>query len=192
MSDTGISDALERVVRGLRLSVGIIDLCPHSTTVRVLRCEKSGVTLYAHADPPTTSGCNARPLYLLAYEGEVEPATEIREVIVRTDEPHEIYAAFALLERHVERIIDAVSADLRKPAPHAEAIRSAHRALDLAELGGLNFFDQASVRRELAAVSPSAPTTDEALSGFRHAVLSRVDHWLNQTIGSLPPSSAIR
>ena len=177
---------MDRALHGLTVSKRFQDLSPNAKSIRVLRSDEFGLTIYANlSDADETDPCHHRGRYLIAYEGEIASREQVQQVIVETDHAHKIYRFLDLVDSHVDRISQELlllaagrgNSGARPLAEWTPTDVDAVSGFDSAEV-------QAAVESALAELS-CRPADADAYLGFQNVVLSKLDDWLaRQTEGS--------
>ena len=179
MKTGSLSGGTDRAVLGLTVSKRFQDLSPNAKSIRILRSDEFGLTIYANLrDADEAEFSQHRGRYLITYEGEIATREQVQQVIVETDHAHKIYRFLELVESHVDRI----SQELRLVA--AGQGNSGGRPLaewtptDITAALGFDSPEiQAAVESALAELSSRPPDADAYL-GFQNVVLSKLDDWL--------------
>jgi hypothetical protein len=180
MQNANLLDRHNEVFYGLTIAGGFQELSSGNRSVRILRHDIAGITIYANTDLGNERELwRNRYAYMLAYESELPHQDEIQQVIIESNQSVAVYQLLELLHAHAERIqreIEA-AADAQAIFDYHAGIRTLIGPIDFDRFSG---FADPTMRQPIQQTLErlSEKPLDEAYEGFTNAVISEVDDWL--------------
>jgi hypothetical protein len=176
-----LNGADDGALQGFTIVGGFQDLSSDYRSIRVLRNDVVGLTIFANMGIGNErEAWRNRGRYIVAYESESGPDLQTEQVIVETDDSAALWRLWEMINAHVERIQEEIEVLLT-----AQTIGKTHPingsvALDAIDVETIAGFDDADIKASVTDTLQllNNGSAADAYDGFVNAVYSKVDDWL--------------
>ena len=174
-------DGTDGALHGFTVVGGFQDLSSEYRSIRVLRNDIVGLTIFANTGTGNErEAWRTRGRYVVAYESDPGPDLQTEQVILETDDATALWRLWEMINSEVDRIQREIETRLavhNVSEPRAINSRVALESMDVEAIAG---FEDPDVRTRLMETLKllSRSSADDAYAGFVNAVYSKVDDWL--------------